>query len=63
MTYLQKIKISRKKSRSFFRYCVEENKKKIRKKPRSKIDIAALMPLYKNREKIYKIARGDSFLV
>ena len=52
----------KKKSRSFFRYFVQENKK-IQKKPQSKIGIAAVMPMNQNRVKISKIAGGDSFLV
>ena len=62
MTYLKKFKIFKKIQDRFFDIASKKIKK-VRKKPQSKIGIAALMPLNKNREKISKIARGDSFLV
>ena len=62
MKCLKNFKILKTKSRWFFRYCIPENKKG-RKKPRSKIGITAVMRFNKNREKISKTGRGDSFLV
>jgi hypothetical protein len=56
MTYLKKIKI-------VFSILRPRKYKKIQKKPRSKIGIAAVMPMNKNREKKSKIERGESFLV